>query len=122
MAKGRQKHQDYIDALSLLGKDLARRAKSKCELSGEPGTLGPFDLEGAPTEPELEHVVLVSPLVREHLEGRGLDDRDALRYLESSVWSPEPVIRRASIRILEQIKQPWADEAIENARSMDGYE
>ena len=42
MAKGLLKHQERKSALSLLGKDLARRARSKCELceaSGVPLTL-----------------------------------------------------------------------------------
>lgn len=121
MARGKQKHQDYLDALNLLGKDLARRAKSKCELTGAPGSLEIFDLEGPDVEPALDHVVLISAEARGHLEGRGLDDRDALRYLDEIVWSPEPAIRRAAVRVLEQIDAPWAREAIENARSMDAY-
>ena len=122
MAKGLDKHREYVDALNLLGKQLARRAKSKCELSGEPGTLAAFDLIGEPTEPDLEHVLLVCPAVREHLEGRGLDDRDALRYLDEAVWNPQRVVRTAAIRILELIDEPWARDARENARSMDAYD
>lgn len=121
MAKGLERHQEYVDALNLLGKALARRARSRCELSGESGTLGAFDLIGAPTEPSLEHVLLVCPAVRDHLEGRNLGDRDALRYLDEAVWSTEPVVRAAAVRILEQIDAPWAHDALENARSMDAY-
>ena len=121
MAKGKQKHQNYLDALSLLGKDLARRARSKCELSGEPGSLHTIDLEGSDTEPSLDHVVLVSETVKTHLEGRHLDERGPLRYLEEAVWNPEPAVRRAACRILEQIDAPWAQEAIDNASSMDSY-
>ena len=121
MAKGRQAHQDYLDALSLLGKDLARRAKSRCELSGEPGSLETVDMEGSGTEPSLEHVLLVSPKVKKHMEGKGLGDRDALRYLDEAVWSPLPVVRRAAVQILSYIDAPWAVEAIEHARSMDAY-
>ncbi len=122
MARGLDKHQEYVDALNLLGRQLARRAKSKCELSGEPGTLEAFDLIGEPTEPALEHVLLVSPAVRGHLEGKGLEDRDALRYLEEAVWNPERVVRDAAVRILEQVDAPWAREAIENAQSMSAYD
>ena len=107
MAKGRQKHQDYLDALSLLGKDLARRAHSKCELSGVPGSLDMFDLEDSSVEPDLDHVVLVCEDVRQLLEANKVTrPRDTLRFLEEAVW---------------KIDEPWAREAIENARSMDAY-
>ena len=80
MAKGRQKHQDYLDALSLLGKDLARRAHSKCELSGVPGSLDMFDLEDSSVEPDLDHVVLVCEDVRQLLEANKVTrPRDTLR-------------------------------------------
>ena len=48
MAKGYDGNQARIEALSLLGKDLARRAKSKCELSGESGVpLKTYEVEPA---------------------------------------------------------------------------
>ena len=119
MAKGQAKHQTYVDALNLLGKDLARRAKSKCELSGEPGTLEIVDLEGSDVEPSLEHVVMVSEEVAGYLNGRTVSG-GAVRYLENAGGSTEPAIRRAAIRILECIDEPWALEAIDNAKSMDG--
>lgn len=122
MAKGRQKHQDYLDALSLLGKDLARRAHSKCELSGVSGSLKPFDLEDSSVEPDLDHVVLVCDEVHTLLEANKIDrPRDTMRYLEEAVWNTEVAIRRAAVRILEKVDEPWAREAIENAKSMDAY-
>lgn len=122
MARGKQKHQDYLDALALYGKDLARRAKSKCELSGQPGSLHTLDLEGPDVEPELDHLILVCDEVKAHYEGRNLQDRNALRYLEEAVWSPLPVVRRAACEILARISEPWAEEAIANAESMGQYE
>lgn len=121
MAKGKQQHQDYLDALSLLGKDLARRARSKCELSGEPGSLHTIDMEGSDVDPSLEHVVLVSATVKDHIDGKNLGQRGPLRYLDEAVWNPEPAVRRAACLILAQIDAPWAQEAIDNAQSMDTY-
>ena len=118
MAKGQAKHQTYVDALNLLGKDLARRAKSKCELSGEPGTLQIVDLEGSDVEPALDHVVLVCEEVAGYLNGKSVQGA-SLRYLETAVWSTEASIRKAAVRILEQIDETWAHEAIDNAKSMD---
>ena len=119
VAKGQAKHQTYVDALNLLGKDLARRAKSKCELSGESGRLEIYDLEGPDKEPAMEHVVLVSEEVAGYLGGRPVTG-GAVRYLENIVWSTEPAIRRAAVLILERIDESWALEAIDNAKTMDG--
>jgi len=121
MAKGREKHDEYQAALQGLGRDLARRAKSRCELSDEPGSLVTFDLEGPKVEPSLGHVVLVSSVVADHLEGRNLKGA-ALHYLNTAVWSDVSAVRRAAIRILEQVDEPWARDAIDNARMMDGAE
>lgn len=118
MAKGRQKHQAYLDALSLLGKDLARRARSKCELSEESGSLQIYDLEGPDTEPDLEHTLMVCASVAAHLDAPKLTPGN-FHYLETAVWSTEPAIRRAAVRILEKIDESWAHEAISNAGSMD---
>lgn len=118
MSKGRQKHQLYLDRLNLLGKDLARRAKSKCELSEESGSLVTYDLEGSDTQPSMDHVLLVSPTVERLLEG-GSFEPENMHYLENVVWSTEPAIRRAAIKLLERIEASWAQDAIDNARSMD---
>ena len=121
MARGKEEHQAYLAALSGLGRELARRSRSRCELSGEKGRLEPFDLLGPTADPDLDHVLLVSAEVAEHLQGKGLD-RDVLRYTENAVWNESPLIRRAAVRILENLDQPWARDAIENARSMDDME
>ena len=118
MAKGLAKHQEYLDALNLLGKDLARRARSKCELSEQPGSLEIYDLEGPPGTPELSHVLMVCPEVVAHLEATKLAE-DNFHYLETAVWSTEPAVRRAAVKILEKINESWAHQAIENASTMD---
>ena len=68
MAKGRDKHQAYLNALNLLGKDLARRAKSKCELLEISDELRPYDLSAGEEEPSLDHVVLICAKAREALK------------------------------------------------------
>lgn len=117
MAKGRDKHQAYLDALNLLGKDLARRAKSKCELLEESDELRPYDLSAGEKEPSLDHVVLICAKAREAIEGKVRSPND-FRALESIVWSDLLPIRQAASRILEKIDDDWAREALENAKTM----
>ena len=117
MAKGRDKHQAYLNAINLLGKDLARRAKSKCELLGISGELKPYDLSGGDKEPSLDHVVLICADAKDALDGRVRNPSD-FRSLESMVWSDLLVIRQATAKILEHIDEDWAREALENAHTM----
>ena len=121
MAKGRDKHQDYLSELNLLGKTLARRSGRKCELSEVSGTLVIHDLEGSKVSPSLDHVVLVSEGIKAMLDG-GAVDHDALRCLEHVVWSTVTPVRRAAVQLLERIDAPWAQDAIENARTMNATE
>lgn len=117
MAKGRDKHQAYLDAMNLLGKDLARRAKSKCELLEENEELRAYDLSGGEDEPNLDHIVLLCAKAREALDGKVRVPND-FRALESVVWSDLLPIRQAASRILEKIDEDWAREALENAKTM----
>jgi protein PhnA len=117
MATGREKKIAYREAMTRLGKDLARRAKSKCELSGERGGLVAVDLHESEQSPELSSVILVCSEISEHLAGRGLDG--PLHYLNDAVWSTEPSVRLAAETILVQIDAPWARDALDNVRLMN---
>ena len=117
MVSPRAKHEHYKACLQALGKDLARRSKSRCELSGARGGLSAVDLRGPDFEPELEHVVLVTPALEKMLQGGPL--MLPLNYLVDAVWSSEPAVRGAAVRLLDRIDEPWARDAIENAHLMD---
>ena len=118
MAKGRDKHQSYLDALNLLGKSLARRAGRKCELSEMSGRLVIHDLEGSKVEPALAHVILVSESMKSFLDGAPIVEAQ-LRCLENAVWSTEGAVRRASVQLLSRVEADWAKSAIQNAIMMD---
>ena len=119
MAKGRDKHQAYLDALNGFGKQLARRAARKCELSGAAAPLVTYDLIGPPKAPELTHILLVAEPLKQVLDGAKLVGEE-LRFLENCVWSTEPAVRNASVKLLSRIDEDWAREAIENAAMMGG--
>ena len=120
MARGKAEHDAYKEALSRLGRELTRRARSRCELSGATGSLLTYDLEGPKVEPDLDHVVLVCGEVADHLIGR--TKGASLRYLETAVWSAERAVRRAAVGILAGIDEQWARDAIDNAVVMDQSE
>ena len=117
MASGKDKHADYLNELNLLGKDLARRAKSRCELSGEPGPLVNHDLKPEDKNPTLDTVVLVSQEVSSWLQDGRFEASNA-RFLETAVWSSEPAVRLACKILLAKIDETWAQEARENLELM----
>ena len=69
MAKGYELHQVRMMALQGMGKDLARRAKSKCELTGEAGvSLRPYEVPPVPEDPDIERTLLISTRCHEMLQ------------------------------------------------------
>ena len=60
MAKGLDQHRERLEALALLGKDLTRRAGSKCELCETAGAkLQIHEVPPVPSEPELEGCIFI---------------------------------------------------------------
>ncbi len=111
MAKGRQKHQARLDEIQFWGKDLARRAKRKCELCEESGELRPVDGDES-AEPSLETLALACERCRAILGGRK-DDERTLRFLETAVWHEEPVVAELAKKMLADVDADWAREALD---------
>ncbi|MEZ4318262.1 MAG: hypothetical protein R3F61_12200 [Myxococcota bacterium] len=102
MARGRDAHQAKKAALAALGKDLSRRARSKCELCGESAPLSPTALY-PDEEPEVDWALLLCDRCATLLETGRHDGADGLRFLESAVWSELKPAQVAAIHIVEQL-------------------
>lgn len=122
MAKGLQKHQERLDALNLLGKDLARRASSKCELCEAAGvSLKTYEVAPVPAEPDIGHCLKVCDTCHDQLHY--LDNRPKLvqadhwRCLGKTIWSTLPVAQVVALRVLRQLENenPWVAEVLEHA-------
>ena len=111
MAKGRQKHQARLDEISFQGKDLARRAKRKCEFCEGTGDLRPYDGD-EDAEPSLDTLVLACERCRAILGGRK-DDERTLRFLETAIWNEQPVIARLAKDMLTGVDADWARAALD---------
>ncbi len=69
MAKGYELHQARMMALQGIGKDLARRAKSKCELTGASGVpLRPYEVPPVGEHPDLDRTLLISEECQQALD------------------------------------------------------
>ncbi len=116
MAKGYDTHQARTAALNSLGKDLARRAKSKCELTGVSGVpLRAYEIPPIPADPELDRTLLVSEACHAVLERPKSLSGQEWRCLAETVWAELPAIQVASWRMLSvlALKEDWAREVLD---------
>jgi protein PhnA len=115
MAKGLEIHQARVAALQLLGKDLARRAKSKCELTGASGVpLRAYEVPPVATEPDLERTLLLSEACVEALEHPERLKGREWQILAETVWSEMPAVQVVAWRMLNRLarKEDWAREVV----------
>lgn len=118
MAKGLQKHQERLDALNALGRHLARRAGSKCELCEAAGVrLNPFEVPPVPAdEPELERTLLLCVRCQDGAKGGHLAKGEWL-FLQGSAWSDFPPVQVTAVRILRRLDdsgEAWASELLDS--------
>lgn len=116
MAKGYELHQARAIALQGLGKDLVRRAKSKCELTGESGVpLRPYEVPPHADAPALDRTILVSESCLAALDRPRTLAGQAWRCLAETVWSEIPAVQVVAWRMLHVLakKEDWARDALE---------
>ncbi len=111
MAKGHQKHQARLDAINFHGKDLARRAKRKCELCEDNDDLRIYDTK-PDEEPELETLVLLCARCRKFADGHDPDPR-TLRFLEGAVWNEQTHIATLARQLLARVDAQWARDTLD---------
>lgn len=116
MAKGYELHQLRMMALQSLGKDLTRRAKSKCELTGVAGVaLGPYEVPPVAETPDIERTLLVSATCREMLEHPDRLTGRTWQCLAESIWSELPAVQVVAYRMLQKLasSEDWAREVLD---------
>ena len=116
MGKGYETHQARVLALQAIGKDLARRAKSKCELTGAAGVaLRPYEVPPVANEPDIDRTLLVSEACLVVLENpKQLKGRE-WQCLAETVWSEQAATQVVAWRMLNHLakSEDWAREVIE---------
>lgn len=119
MAKGFQQHQARMAQISRFGRELARRAKSKCEVCESAGvSLTAFEVPPTPEEADIDHCVFICATCQDALENpkKKLEPNE-WRTLGNTIWSEVPAAQVAVVRLLRRIaKDPegaWARELLE---------
>ena len=117
MAKGREEHEARVAALNMLGKDLARRAKSKCELCERGGEkLQIFEVPPVPCDPDFgRSLLLCAECADQAADPRRLKSGEHWRFLAGQAWSENPMVQVMAIRLLKRLAktQDWAREALD---------
>ncbi len=117
MAKGKEEHAERLAALSAFGKDLARRAKSKCELCEKAGeSLEIHEVPPAPRLPDFDRCLLLCRDCREQASDlRRFRAGEHWRPLAAQAWSEQPMVQVLAVRLLRRqaATQAWAREALD---------
>lgn len=116
MSRGYDEHQTRLAHLNALGKTLARRAHSACELCGASGTpLSTREVAPIPPDPEAGRCIFLCEACRRRLDVPRQADPNHWRCLAASVWSEIPAVQVTAVRILRALapKHAWAEELLD---------
>jgi len=118
MAKGLDKHKERIAAIQRLGKDLARRSKSACELCGSSGVpLSAYEVPPVVDEPTVEQCLFACDECNDQLANPKRIRPEHWRCLTTTIWSDLPAAQVVAARILERLSanEAWAAEILDEA-------
>lgn len=117
MATGRDSFQEKLSHRRSFGKDLARRAKSHCELCGVSGEkLEVFEVPPEPPVPNIEQCALLCHQCIEQIsEPKKFQAGEHWRCLQQAAWSEIPAIQVLAVRLLKRqaSSEDWARETLE---------
>ena len=119
MAKGYETNQERVALLNSFGKELARRAKSRCELCEASGVkLSIHEVPPVPKEPDVARCVFICEECLEQVENpKRFQPGERWRCLTKTLWSEVPSVQALVLRLLKRLSgsQDWARETLEDA-------
>ncbi len=116
MSKGYDKNRKRLEELSLLTKDLVRRASSSCELCSVSGvSLHVFEVGPIDDEIDYEKCILICETCYEQIEDSKKMDITRWKFLNNAVWSSVPPVQVISVRLLKKFakEESWAQELLD---------
>jgi protein PhnA len=116
MAKGHERNQMRMMALNAMGKDLARRAKSRCEITGHSGVpLQAYEVPPVGNDPDPDRTLLLCAACISAIERPDRIDGREWRCLAEAVWSENPAIQVVAWRMLKTLaaKEDWARDVLD---------
>ena len=117
MAKGYDKNAARRQEAAALGRQLSRRARSKCELCGSDGSLQVVEIRPLLEEPAPERAALLCARCQGlSKDGPARCGSGKLQFLREAVWSeilPAQLLAVRLVRELSRQGEPWARETEE---------
>ncbi|PIQ23998.1 PhnA domain protein [bacterium (Candidatus Blackallbacteria) CG17_big_fil_post_rev_8_21_14_2_50_48_46] len=113
MASKREIHEARKAELQAFGKDLAKRAKSRCEICQASTSLEIYEVPPV-KDPEFEKCVMICETCLEQLENPEAIEPNHWRCLNEAVWSETPAVQVLAWRQLQNLQeQGWAQDLLE---------
>ena len=118
MAKGYESNKARKAALSALGRALARRAGSHCELCDAAGvSLHPWEVPPAPADdPDLDRTLMLCQRCGDGASGGRLGDNGDWHFLEGQAWNTLPPVQVTAVRLLRRLASEdvgWAQDTLD---------
>ena len=116
MATRLEKHKERQAQLNALGRSIARRAKSKCELCSGTQSLTLTEVPPIQDTPVIEQSILVCTQCKQGLESKVIMDDPHWVYLHEMVWSEVPVVQVCALWLATKLSQQgvhWATQVID---------
>jgi protein PhnA len=117
MSTGHDKFHGRRSSADLLGRQLARRARNRCEFCRESTSLYVVEVEPVYSEPDPDRAVMICERCKRAVENaRRRVDPEELRCLMESVWHETLPIQLASVRLSHRLSQEgvmWATELLD---------
>jgi protein PhnA len=116
VSRARAAVEDRRSEVAALGKDLSRRARSRCELCGEGGSLSVVEPGPAPDAPDADRALLLCGRCAALCAApahRPLPSDDGLRFLATAIWAELPIAQAVAVRLSRRVDAPWAREALD---------
>ena len=104
-------------AVGVLGKDLTRRSRGRCELCERRAGVRPYELAPFPEDPDIDRTLMACERCRDWLDRESIVPIEA-RFLGTAIWSELAPVRLAAARRLltsDDIDDPWLRDALEAA-------
>ncbi|WP_297488638.1 PhnA protein [uncultured Cetobacterium sp.] len=117
MAKGYDEHIERKNKVNSFGRELTRRAKSKCELCEATGvSLSVYEVPPVKGDPEIERCIFICDECRDKIDRIKKAKENDFRFLTNSIWSEVPMVKGFSIVLLREMakKYSWAEQVIED--------
>ena len=117
MSKGFERNQEHLAQLNALGRELTRRAKSKCEFCNSAGKKLIIK-EAIITKQtvNIDHCLFICEECLTLLQHPPKHNPSQLHFLSTTIWNDTPIVKALAIAQVQKLAPvlPWAQELLDS--------